>query len=353
MKTRATTSIGGARVGLRDVARRCGLSVMTVSRALRGDQYVDPDTRLRVLTAARELGYVRNRLAAQFGQQKTFSVGVIIPDIDHSIFPAMVKGIEAVLNNEGYHLALSCSYDSAGKEFQEVTAMLERMVDGIILAPASVTESRQAIARLQALHCPFVMMDRIVHGVAADAVIVDDYEGAREVVRHLVAQGYRHIAHIAGPEGVWTSVERERGYRDALQAARRKVNEQLIIHAGANIPEGEAAMERLLERGEPLPDAVFCMNDPIAVGAYKALRRHGLRIPHSIGLAGFSNTLETEIMAVPLTTVVQDALGIGQRAARLLLSRMAGTAAQAEPIREVLKTQLLVRASTLRTASKS
>lgn len=334
-------------VSLKDIAQACGLSVMTVSRALRDTHVVSPQTRDRVLEAAREMGYVPNRLASSFGRQKTMTVGVVIPDIEHNIFPAVVKGIETILNDEGYHLSLCCSYDRSEKEYREMQALLERRVDGIILAPASTVESRGAVDRARAMGCPVVFVDRLVPGVEADAVTVDDFEGAYQIVTHLIQQGYRAITHIAGPEGVWTAEERLRGYRQAMARAKLKAAPENILRGGLTVADGEAAMERILERRE-LPDAIFCVNDPTAVGAFKALRRRGLQIPETIGLAGFSDTLESEIMEVPLTTVAQDAGLLGQHAARLLLGRMTDADAASPAIHQIVKTHLVIRRSSQR-----
>lgn len=334
-------------VSMKDIARACGLSVMTVSRALRDTHVVNPQTRERVLAEAHRTGYVPNRLASSFGRQKTMSVGVVIPDIDHTFFPALIKSIEATLGAEGYHLLLCCSYDRIDKEKGEIQALLERRVDGIILAPASTRQSHEAVARVQAMNCPLVFVDRLIPGLQADAVTVDDYEGACQIVTHLIDQGYRTIAHIAGPEGVWTAEERLRGYRQAMARAGLAVRADAIVRGGMTVADGEAAMERIASRTR-LPDAVFCGNDPLAVGAYKVLRRHGLRIPETIGLAGFSDILEAEIMEVPLTTMAQDAGLLGEEAARLLLARIGESGRHGAAIHKIIKSRLVVRRSSLR-----
>lgn len=334
-------------VSMKDIAKTCGLSVMTVSRALRDTHVVNPQTRARVLAEARRMGYVPNRLASSFGRQKTMSVGVVIPDIDHTLFPALIKSIEAALGAEGYHLLLCCSYDRPEKENSEIQALLERRVDGIILAPASIQLSREAVGRVQAMGCPLVFVDRLIPDLEADTVTVDDFEGAFQAVAHLIGQGYRAITHLAGPEGVWTAEERLRGYRRAMEQGGLSVREGAIVRGGLTVADGEAAMEKILSRSKR-PDAVFCCNDPIAVGAYKALRRHGLRIPEAIGLVGFSDILEAEIMEVPLTTVAQDAGLLGLETARLLLSRMRGSGRGEAVIHRVIKSWLVVRRSSQR-----
>lgn len=332
------------RISLQDIASKCSLSVMTVSRAINNAYGINPHTRERVLKVAREMGYIQNRLAANLSEQRTMTIGVVIPDIDHSIFPAIVKGLESALSAEGYRLFLCCSYDKPGKEYQEVQALLERCVDGVLLAPSSTAESRESVERLIQAHCPVVLMDRRLKDDRVDAVIYDDYGGAREAVYHLLSRGYRQIAHITGPSDVWTCAERLRGYRAALDEAGMAWQKEAVVECGLDIADGEAAMQRLMDRGLEI-DAVFCFNDPQAIGACRTLQRRGLRIPRDMGLVGFSDTLESAINAIPLTTVQQDPALLGQHAASLLLGRISGEE-EVSPRNIVLPTQLIPRLST-------
>jgi len=210
-------------------------------------------------------------------------------------------------------------------------------------------ESVATVSRIRTLGCPFVLLDRLIPGLEADAVTVDDYAGAFAAVTHLVKQGYRRILHLAGPADIWTCAERERGYRAALEKAGLEFRPGDVVHTGLSVEDGETAMIRILG-GAPLQaDAVFCVNDPVAVGAFKTLRKCGLRVPSDLGLVGFSGTLESEIMETPLTTVRQEARLIGQRAAQILLSRMTSETPGGEsPLHEVVPTTLLVRESSLR-----
>jgi LacI family transcriptional regulator len=332
------------RVSLKDIARACALSVMTVSRALNNAYGIHSKTRERVLQVAREMGYVPNRLASNLVQRKTMTIGVVIPDVDHSIFPALLAGLEQVLSAEDYHLFLCCSYDRPDKEFREVMALVERRVDGILLAPSSVKDSRQIVERVQELHCPLVLVDRLIPGVTVDSVSVDDYRGAQAAVSHLIARGYRRIAHIAGPQSIWTARERQRGYQAALKKAGIAPVAEYVVTSGLTVDGGENAMEQILNL-PTRPDAVFCVNDPAALGAIKALGRAGLAIPGDMALVGFSNVLETELLAVPLTTVTQDAGRLGREAATLLLQRLRDEASDRPTSRQVIPTELVVRRS--------
>ena len=335
------------RVGLREVAEACGVSAMTVSRAINNAYGVHPKTRERILRTAREMGYIQNRLASNLARRNSRTVGVVIPDIAHTIFPTIVQGFEQCFRAENYRLFLCCSYDSPSREYEEAQALLEHCVDGIVLAPSSVAESIETVRLVQSHRCPVVLIDRAVPEAEADFVGYDDFEGARRVVAHLCDAGYRRIAHLTGPEGNWSCRERLRGYCRALEEAGRRFDPNAVLEAPPTIADGQAAMTRLLDR-EPEIDAVFCWNDPIAIGAYRAIRKRGIRVPQGIGIAGFSGTLEAEILETPLTTVVQDPQVLAQQAASLLLSRMGPHAADSPPAAHIVPTHLAIRRSTQR-----
>lgn len=334
-------------IRLKDIAKACGFSSMTVSRALKDTGSVNPATRDKVTRIAREMGYVPNRLASGLAGQKTLTVGVVIPDIDHSIFPAILKGIESVLSQQGYRLFLCCSYNRPGKEYQEVQALLERRVDGIIMAPASTAESREGVHHILTNGCPLVLIDRTLPDVSADSVVFDDFEGARSAVEHLLAQGFSRIAHIGGPQNVWTCDERLRGYTQALRDAGIKVRSEWIIRGGLTVADGEASMERLLGR-TPHPDAIFCVNDPTALGVFKVLKRNGISVPEQMAITGFSDIMEAELLEVPLTTVFQDPDMAGRLSADLLLARMTDGSQGRDPVHQVIKTRLVIRKSAIK-----
>ncbi len=333
---------------LRDIAEVCGLSKMTVSRALRGSRRVRATTRRKVLETARRMGYVPNRLAASFGRQGTKIVGFVVPELDHNFYSSLMMSIEPILNAEGYLLCLCCSYDRVAKELSEVQALLEWRVDGIVIAPVSLTQSADAIFRIQAMGCPVVLVDRLVPDIEADAVTVDDRDGAFAIVTHLTEEGYRNIAHIGGPENVWTAEERLRGYKEALSSAGIEPRAANIVRGETTIAAGKASAELLLIHSDQ-PDAIFCYNDMVAVGALMALNQHRIRVPDEVGLAGFANVLYNDVMSVPITTAGQDTNEIGQQCARLLLARMTGKS-PTEPVHYVSRTKLLVRNSSLRTS---
>jgi DNA-binding LacI/PurR family transcriptional regulator len=344
-------SSNGSPARISDIARECGLSAMTISRAMRNAYGVNPATRQRVLQVAERMGYIRNQIASNLVRRCTQTVGVVIPDVDRSIFPAVLKGIESVVGPEGYGILLFCSYDSTHREVELAQALLEQRADGIILVPTSIEDGPRTIEMIERQHRPLVLMDRLVPGFDGDSVTVDDEEGAYRATRHLIDQGFERIVHLAGPPTIWTARERLRGFCRAMQESGRKRDADQVVATEFAIEAGYEAMEKVLAAPRR-PDAVFCANDPIAMGAYKALQHHGIDIPHEMGLVGFSDTLEADLMGVPLTTVAQHPLQMGRHSGRLLLNRMrGGSRAKLPPQNVVVKTRLVVRASSVRNGS--
>jgi LacI family transcriptional regulator len=328
------------KVNLKEVAEATGVSMMTVSRALRNKQGVSEQKRDEIKKIAESMGYIPNTVASNLSSNTTNTVGVIIPDIENTIFPTMIKGIEETLSPEGFSIFLCCSYENPGKENMEITALLERRVDGIIWAPCSTTESMAVAKKVNMHNCPLVFMDRLLPEIDTDAVIVDDYFGAFEAVTHLINRGCKRIAHIRGKKDLWISEERYRGYCDALVSREIEVDLDYIIESDLNVLGGSYAMEQLLAKDE-IPDAVFCVNDPVAVGAYRVLNQKGIKVPEGMSIVGFSATVESDILN--MTTVYQDGHAIGRQAAQALLANIRSVSNMNQHSKQVLKTHLMVR----------
>jgi DNA-binding LacI/PurR family transcriptional regulator len=198
---------------------------------------------------------------------------------------------------------------------------------------------------LQRRGVPVVFFDRVRSDIDASKVVVDDYNGAFAVVNHLIASGYKRIAHLAGPKNLSISDFRLKGYRDALAQGNLPYDEKLVVYGGLDDTDGVVGFQKLLNL-EILPEAVFAVNDPVATGAFVTIKEHGLKIPDDIALAGFSNTNISSLLDPPLTTVEQPSYEIGTTAAKLLLEQIDNGEENFVPKLKVLKTHLIVRGST-------
>jgi LacI family transcriptional regulator len=197
-------------------------------------------------------------------------------------------------------------------------------------------------------NCPLVFLDRMLPTVKADAVLVDDFAGAYSATRHLIEQGMRYIVHLAPRAESYVAQERCRGYLTALADSNVEFQNEWIIKIGGELQHGRDAVSLLFNSGIK-PDAIFCFNDPLAIGVSMELLRRGVKIPDEIAVVGFSATVETEITQIPITTVFQDAIGLGQQAAELLLARMINLNLKIPPRKKILKTNLIVRQSSSKT----
>ena len=332
-------------VTLREVAAAAGVSLMSVSRAIRNQPGVSAETRERILALAAELGYVPPRFALELapGTRQTRIAGVVIPQLEHTIFPTMLNSMEQVLGGGGYRLLLCCSYGNPLREQHDIAALLEDRVDGLIWSPATLNESVPAARQIRKRQLPLVFLDRKLPGIAAEAVISDDFGGALRAVTHLAAQGCRRIAMLTTERSSWVSRERERGYMRALAGAGLALPAGSPLPCGDTTAAGRAGMAELLARPEP-PDAVFAFNDPLVIGAYMLLRERRMAIPGTVALCGFSGAAETALTAVPLSTVRQDGAALGRRAALALLTQL--RRGEPGPGRDrMVPTELLIRAS--------
>jgi len=331
------------KVTLKDLAKRLNLSVVTVSRALNDHPDVSEATKARVLSMARKLNYHPNSIARSLVQKKTHTIGVIVPEIYHSFFSEVVSGVEEVASQAGYQIILCQSNEDAEKERKNIDTLLSKQVDGILISVAESDRDPQPFRSLRQTGTPFVFFDRYLVGVEAPRVIVDDVEGAQQLVEYLIQLGYQRIAHFAGYPQISIGRDRLVGYQKALAAHYIPVDPHLIIEGGFNERDGVVAMEEILTRGD-LPEAIFAVNDPVAIGAYKVCMEKGIRVPEDVALVGFSDIDVSSLLAVPLTTMRQPALQIGQEAARLLIRINEGE--EVNPSEEiVLKTELIVRRS--------
>ena len=330
------------KVNLKEVAERAGVSMMSVSRAINDKPGLNTKTREKILSIVKEMGYVPNLLAGSLGRKGTKTIGVVIPVIENTNFPDMLRGIEETLSDQGYRFMLCCSYDDPEKERNEIASMLEMQVDGLIWCPATLEDKFDIMNLIEGQSCPMVFMDRLIPGVDANSVIIDDFEGAYDAVRHFFDQGYSSVAHISSDLECWTSQERLRGYRAGLREFFPNQNE-IVEVAEASVEGGAKAMEKLLGQGARA-EAVLAFNDPMAIGAAGVLKSEDVNMPNDMGLVGFANTLAAKIMEVPLSSVDQNAHMIGVESARLLVDHIKNEVTS-HSIRHVLQSKLYTRES--------
>lgn len=327
-----------------DIAIKLNISISTVSRALRNATDINPDTKRAVLEMAEKLDYQPNTIATSLRKSKTSVIGVMVPEFVHPYFPKVILGIQEVANAMGYKVIIMQSNESIEIERQNLQAMFSSRVDGLIMAISRETNDYEHIKSVQKKGIPIVFFNRISDELQGSKVVVDDYKGAFMAVEHLINTGCKRIAHLAGPDKLTMSINRQNGYLNALKTYQLPIDESLIM--SSDFVEGKArdCMQQLLNRPDR-PDAVFAVNDPTAIEALICLKDNGVLIPDEIALATFSNAPHSAFVTPPLTAIVQPLHEIGQVAAQLLL-RQIEEGQHFMPETVTLGTELIVRNST-------
>jgi len=302
---------------MKDIARDLGVSLMTVSKALRSHSDISEATKRRVLKRARELNYRPNWIARSLVTRRTYMVGLIIPDLMHSFFAEVAKGIARKFEPLGYQIVISNSDENPDAELREIQALLDRSVDGIIIAAAQPNVRGELFKTLQARKIPYVVIDRLPAGFEGHFVGGRDEEIGMMATEHLIEQGCRRIAHLRGPANS-TGTGRLRGYRSALAKHQLNAPADYIVSGQHEDSTGYEGMRKLLGVA-PRPDGVFCYNDPVAAGALKAILEAGLRVPNEIAVIGAGNVHYSDLLRVPLSTIDQSSTLIGETAADLLV----------------------------------
>lgn len=319
----------GRNVTIVDIARAAGVSKSTVSLVLKASPLVKEETRARVTEAMEALGYVYNRGAASLRRARSDIVGMVINDLANPFFAELAIGIERALQNSGFVPFIANTAENVVRQAEVVRSMREHGAAGIVLCPALDTDA-QEVASLVGPGLPFVLAIRRIAGARTSLVMSDNVAGAARAARHLIGLGHRRIAYLGGVERMVVRQDRVAGFRQAMAAAGLAVEPDLMVESMPTKAGGFEAMSRLLTGdGRPTadarPTAAVCFNDVVAIGAMLALARHGLMAGRDMAIVGFDDTTEARHAAVPLTTISVDAIGLGERAAQMLLRRiMAG-----------------------------
>jgi LacI family transcriptional regulator len=301
---------------LKDIAQDLNVSVMTVSKVVRGCADVGAETRGRVLARIKELNYQPNWVARSLAARRTFIIGLVVPDLMHSFFAEIAKGVSATIRPLGYDVVICNSEEDCEMESSEVDRLMGRQVDGLLIASAQPPSSLALFERIEARGVPYVLIDRRFPSSSASYVGADDEAIGRLATNHLIDRGCRTVAHVAGPP-ITPGVGRRKGYRDALQAAGLRLPDSYTIAASDDVTGYDAA-RRLLALS-PRPDAIFGYNDPAAAGAMKAVLEAGLRIPEEVKVIGAGNMHYSDLLRIPLSTIDQSSAAIGHQAAEMLI----------------------------------
>jgi LacI family transcriptional regulator len=300
---------------IQDIARELNVTASTVSRALNGHTSISVATTNAVQKAARKLKYHPNKIASSLRLGKTKVIGVIIPSAQINFFGSVVHGIEKVASEKDYKVILYQSNEQASQEKKGVDTLIMSRVDGVLASISKETKDISHYKDIKKRGIPLVLFDRVNEDTGVPSVVVDDYMGAFKATQHLIDQGCKNIAHIAGPQHVQIFKQRLEGYKDALKKNDIRFNRHLVKYGEVSIESGMNCMQSLIK--ENLPDGVFAVEDFTALGAIQALKAAHLKIPDDVAIIGFANESFGQYITPSLSTVDQQTIKMGEAAANL------------------------------------
>lgn len=331
------------RATIKDIAQALGISTSTVSRAL-GDHWdVNPETRKAVLEVAEQLNYKPNPISLKLRNKHSYTIGVVMPEFVNSYFAEILIGMQRVLLPKGYNILVAQSNESSEIEERNLKLFEDNMVDGIMISVAKDSSDTSIYERLIKKDIPLVFFNRVPENIKAPKVIVNDRTWAFYATEHLIQQGCRRIVHFAGNDNLSVSRERRHGYISALKKYKIPVDPDLIIETGVQMETGCVGAMKILQM-DNLPDGIFAITDPVAIGAMKVLKKNGIRIPEDIAVVGFTESPLSTVIEPNLTTVRQPTFDIGTTAAKMLLDQMSETRSDAAQT-VILDASLQVRES--------
>jgi len=331
-------------ITIKDIARELGVSISTVSRALKDHPDISPQTKKIVRDMVEKMKYKPNAIALSLRNQRTNIIGVVIPEIVHHFFSSVISGIDEAAVAKGFNVMFFQSNESYEREVQNIQSILSSRVDGVLISVAKGSKKFTHLKQIQENNIPLVFFDRACEEIDTDKVIVDDFEGAFNAVDYLVKTGCRRIAHFSGPQHLGISYFRKRGYISALEKNGLKVDDELIVLCDS-YEEAPEVTRKIMSRPKP-PDAIFTVNDMTAVGTLNTLKSMGYRVPQDVSIVGFTDGLVSSITDPLLTTVSQHGFEIGRIATEILIKRINDEFESSKPITEIVKTDLIIREST-------
>ena len=301
---------------LADIARELGISKMTVSRAINNNPLVKSETREQILQVSRRLNYSPNHFARALATNRSFLIGVIVPDLMHSYFAEILHGIGEVARAGKFQIVISNSEEHIARELSEVEALLSR-TDGLIIAPCVPTSKTDLYSKMIDQGAKIVLIDRTLDGLDCPMVSTDDVQVGVLATEYLIGLGHKRIGHLRGTT-TSTSKKRFEGYKQALANHGVALDKSLVRECGLMESDGYRSMKEWLAEGD-MPTAIFAVNDPTAIGAMQAMDEAGINIGKDIAIVGSGNIHYGDMLRVPLTTVSWSRGEMGQAAGRLLI----------------------------------
>jgi len=332
-------------ISLKDLAKELGVSISTVSRALKNHPDISPELTQKIQKLARERKYTPNPLAMGLLRQQTKMIGIIVPDIVTHFYSSIISGIEEVAKKNDYFIIIASSNESYQKESESVENLLKSRVEGLIVCLSQETGDIDHFEPLIHNEVPLVFFDRVPANPVVSTVTVDGVNAVKNIVHHFFNNGCRRIAYISGPDYLSITKNRNQGYREGLTECGLQYDPDLLVACNLSAADATRATKQLLSL--PVhPDAIFGINDTIAFAAMKEIKKHGLKIPDDIALVGFTDEFHSTVVEPTLTSITHPTKEMGREAARLFFHCIQKGKNVSEHV--VLQTEMVVRESSIK-----
>ncbi|WP_114940756.1 LacI family DNA-binding transcriptional regulator [Mucilaginibacter endophyticus] len=334
-----------------DIAARLNVSAATVSRALKDHPRVSKATKKLIAKTADEMGYRSNSIASNLRKKQSNIIGVIVPRLNSNFMADVLAGIEKVANSNNYNLFISQSLESTKKEASNAKAMLNNRVDGLLVSVAYDTTDFDHFEPFIKRNVPIIFFDRVFEHESCPQIYIDNFKAAHDITDHLIKQGSKRIVHIGGNQLRNVYSERFQGYKRALEENNLTFDKNLVIINDLTSKSGAEAAQEILKMS-PLPDGLFVANDICAIGCMQVLKKEGINIPADIAVAGFNNDPTATVIEPSLTTVNYKGYEMGEVAAKLMINRLVDKNDFQETHSLILRSELIIRESSLRNNTK-
>lgn len=332
-----------SQVTIKDIARSLGVSISTVSRALKDHPDISHETKELVRNYAEKYNYRPNVLALSLRRQRSYSIGLIIPAIVHHFFSSVISGIEELAHKEGYNLIICQSNENQYREMINLQTLVDHRVDGILVSLSKTTQSYEHFSEALNSGMPIVFFDRVCEQLETDKVVTDDFEGGLIATEYLINKGCKNIIHLAAPQHLPIGRDRRNGYCEALRRAGIEVREDRILKCDTR-EEVQTLRHHILNLATEI-DGIFAVNDSTAIAVIQILQQNGFKVPDNISVMGYGDGPNASIINPELSTVVQKGYEMGRESVKLLLQRLNNPNADINFQTKVFKPVLKIRNS--------
>jgi len=331
-----------------DLAEKLNISATTVSRGLKDHPAINKKTKKKIFDLADELGYRSNKFASNLRKRKTNTIGVIVPRLNSLFMSSVLSGIEKVVNNAGYNLIISQSFEKEIKEKENAKTMFNNRVDGLIVSLAADTQDYKHFDSFSKKSIPLIFFDRIAEEILATKVTIDNFKAGYTATKHLIEQGCKEIMHITGNTARNVYADRFEGYKKALADYGITYRSDLFISNDLTEQGVQDALVNDVLKREKLPDGLFITNDSSAAYALTIFKEAGLKVPEDIAIVGFNNDLISRVTEPAITTINYPGNEMGENIARILINHLDGDGDLSFTSTVILNTELIIRPSSVK-----